>query len=286
MQEAAQPVVGVDGLALAGQGHRVREPPRREQTLARRGPRQSSSSRATPSTVGSWANAAPLSAPIEQPERRAAGAISCSTSERSMPTWTAPWLPPPESTSATGPDRRRSRSRSFPIRRRPAAARSAPGRPPRPGWVRWTPWLAPSTTWSSPRGADSARTRAVRWWCGRDSLPWAASTGTSSSLGSYGGGAGGRIERSSATSAGPSARRWSRVRWGSSSHRSSPTIRRMNRSAASAGLARRPSAAARAGAGAATTTAATPSATRRRPPPGASSGWRAAKASATTPPRL
>ena len=70
---------------------------------SRPSPSQSSSRRATPRAVGSWANAAPFIAPIEHP-RTSCGAISCSTSERSMPTWTAPWLPPPDSTSATGPD--------------------------------------------------------------------------------------------------------------------------------------------------------------------------------------
>src|SRR5690606_25212369 len=61
--------------------------------------RHSSSSRATPSTVGSAATKAPLSEPMLVPTTRS-GVMSAASNACSMPTWVAPKTPPPPRTKA------------------------------------------------------------------------------------------------------------------------------------------------------------------------------------------
>ena len=91
---------------------------------------QRSRMRSTIASDGSAAMAAPFSAPTEQPTTRS-GRMSRSTSACSIPTCSAPRLPPPLSTKAVRGGRRRIRSRSG--RRmagrgyRPTCGRADPG---------------------------------------------------------------------------------------------------------------------------------------------------------------
>ena len=94
----------------------------------------------------------------------------------------------------------------------------------------------PWTTCSSPRGARRASSVVARTWWARASEPWAAMTGTTTADASNGGGFGGRTDRISAISAGPSARRSARMAAGRRCHMSSPIMRRRNPSAASSGV--------------------------------------------------
>src|SRR5438093_2588093 len=71
-------------------------------TSCRRRPFQISPSSRTPSGSGHPAIQAALTAPTEVPTTKS-GQTPCSNSALSIPTWTAPRLPPPESTKAQGP---------------------------------------------------------------------------------------------------------------------------------------------------------------------------------------
>ena len=130
--------------------------------------------------------------------------------------------------------------RSGPRPRRPARSPGAPEPANSSGCDRWAPCAAPSTTASSP------------WGTGRASVLGGPRRGAAPGLGaergehrhgdrraaSYGSGVGGRTDRISAISAGPSARRSARMRAGRRSHVSSPIMRRRNPSAASSGSGR------------------------------------------------
>ena len=168
-----------------------------------------------------------------------------------------------------------------------AAARSAPDAATAPGVGQVGAVARPLHDVELARGAPTRPARGPSaGGAGRDSLPWAA---THRHLAARWGrtavapAGGASAARPPAPAPRPAAGHASRS--GSASQRSSPTMRRMNRSAASVGrrlaTSGRPRRRWRSA-----TTAATPSAPRRRPPPGRSSGCRAAKASATTPPRL
>src|SRR5690348_15104874 len=75
----------------------------RGKTSCRRSPSQISLSSSMPSALGRPATQAALTAPTEVPTRRS-GAMRLSKRAFSIPTWTAPRLPPPEKTNAVRRD--------------------------------------------------------------------------------------------------------------------------------------------------------------------------------------
>ena len=144
----------------------------------------------------------------------------------------------------------RCRTRAVPIRPdEPATRTSHPGTPGEPardsavrtksakasGWVRCAPCAAPGiSTITEPGMCATSQATVSRWWGSERAAP--AEDRRDGELGrSRKAASSSRMAPSSATRAGPSARRSALTLSGRRSHALSPTIRRKNRSAASAG---------------------------------------------------